>query len=313
MLDTRLLRTFMAVTAAGTYSEAARRLGYTQPAVSQHIRALEKSVATPLFIRVGRHMQLTDAGELLARHGTRILGDLDAAQQQVATLSHLASGRVRLCTFPSAGATIVAAAAAQLRTSGPGVRLQLTESEPPDSLALLRAGRCDITLGFNYDGPPDADTSDLVVTPLLDDDMQVVLPADHPLHRSRTVDLADLSAQTWIAGCPRCRATFVSACAQAGFDPDIAVATDDSLAVQSLVVAGLGIGVLPSLVLSFLRHPRLVMRPLRPAVRRSVAAYTLPDYAKLPAVRATIDALKAQSRRLVQSDAPTDRSEPRDR
>lgn len=293
MLDTRLLRTFQAVVQGGSFSAAARDLGYTQPAISQHMRALEQEVGIPLFIRVGRRMQLTDAGELLNRHCVSILADLSAAREQVAAIRNLAAGRVRLCTFPSASATIVAAAAAELRRNHPGVRIQLIEAEPPRSLELLTSGDCDIALAFNYGDGADALPDGLTAVPLLDDTMEVVLPRGHRLARRQAVALADLADEPWIAGCPKCRATFVQACAAAGFEPDVAFTTDDNLAVQSLVVAGVGVAVMPGLVLSFLRHPKVVVRPLTTQVRRSVSAYTLPDYARLPATALVMDVLRS--------------------
>lgn len=293
MLDTRLLRTFHAVVRGGSFSAAARDLGYTQPAISQHMRALEHEVGIPLFIRVGRRMQLTDAGELLNRHSVGILADLSAAREQVAAIRNLAAGRVRLCTFPSASATIVATAAAELHRNHPGVRIQLIEAEPPRSLELLTSGDCDIALAFNYGDGPDAVPDSVTAVPLLDDTMEVVLPRGHRLARRQAVSLADLADEPWIAGCPKCRATFVQACAAAGFEPDVAFTTDDNLAVQSLVVAGVGVAIMPGLVLSFLRHPKVVVRPLTTEVRRSVSAYTLPAYARLPATALVMDVLRS--------------------
>ncbi len=298
MLDSRHLQMFHEVVRTGSYSAAARTLGYTQPAVSQRMRALERSVGTPLFTRCGRTLRLTEAGAVLARRATEILEDLTAAEHQVTAISKLAAGGVRVCTFPSASATIVAAAVARLNATQPGIRVQLLEAEPPDSLALLQAGKCDITLGFSYPGMPEADPEHCTVVPLLDDEMVAVLPVDHPLARRRTIALPDLSDETWIAGCPRCRAHFVWACEAAGFEPEIAFTTDDTLAVQSLVVSGIGVAVMPSLVLSFLRHPHLIGRPSRPAAHRSVAACTLTDYVQIPATATMLDALRAAATQL---------------
>ncbi|WP_051580513.1 LysR family transcriptional regulator [Pseudonocardia acaciae] len=298
MLDSRHIQTFHEVVRSGSYSAAARSLGCTQPAVSQQMRSLERAVGTPLFTRSGRTLRLTEAGELLSRHAEVILGDLRSAAQQVAAIRRLAAGRVRLCTFPSACATIVASAVTHLRATNPGIRVQLLEAEPPDSLAMVPAGDCEIALAFSYDLSAPTEREDLAVTPLLDDEMVVVLPASHPLTRRRALEVGELADETWIAGCPRCRATFVEACAGAGFTPDIAFTTDDNLAMQSLVVAGSGIAVMPSLVLSFLRHPRLVARPLRPAVHRAVAAYTLPEYLHVPATATMLAALRHTSTQL---------------
>lgn len=298
MLESRQIRMFHEVVRSGSYSGAARTLSYSQPAVSQQMRALERSIGTPLFTRAGRGLRLTEAGKVLARHSAGILDGLEAAEQQVAAIKHLTAGRVRVCTFPSASATIVAAAVTHLNAANPGIRVQLLEAEPPDSLDLLRQGECDIVLAFSYGEEPELEPNGLSATPLLDDEMAVVLPVSHPLARRRTLGLSDLADETWIAGCPRCRTTFVEACADAGFTPDVAFTTDDNLAMQSLVVAGTGVAVMPTLVLSFLRHPQLVARPLRPATHRAVAAYTLVDYLRVPATATMLEALREVSQQL---------------
>lgn len=283
---------FHEVVRTGSYSAAARSLGYTQPAVSQQMRTLERAAGTPLFTRDGRALRLTEAGEVLQRHAAAILDDLEAARRQVAAIRELGSGRVRVCTFPSASATVVAAAVARLRASHPGIEVQLFEAEPPSSLAMLESGECDLTLAFSYEGMPEPATERFAVAPLFDDEMVAVLPDRHPLAGRATIGLAELSGESWIAGCPRCSEHFLRSCAEAGFTPEIAFTTDDNLAVQSLVVAGIGVAVMPSLVLSFLRHPRLVGRPLRPAAHRRVSAYTLPDYLGIPATALMLDALR---------------------
>lgn len=295
-LDSRQLRVFHEVVATGSYSGAARALGFSQPAVSQQMRALERHLGTPLFTRVGRAQRLTEAGRLLAARSAPLLEGLAATARQVAAVRNLAEGHVRVCAFPSASATIVASAVASLRSAHPGIRVQLVEAEPPDSLAMLRAGDCDITLAFHYPGAPEPDSGDFVATPLLEEPLEVVLPEGHPAGEAEGLSLPDLSRETWIAGCARCRAQFVTACDEAGFAPDIAFATDDALAVQSLVVAGVGIAVLPRLGLSFLRHPRLRTRPLRPIPPRSVMAYTWPEHGAIPATARVLAELRAVSR-----------------
>lgn len=295
VLDSRQIRMFHEVVQAGSYSAAARSLGYTQPAVSQQIRALERNVGAPLFTRVGRTLHLTEAGELLARHAVDILGGLAAAQQQLAEVRHLRASQVRVCAFPSASATIVASAVAHLSASNPGIRVRLSEAEPPGSLDMLVAGECDIAVAFTYQETPEPNSDLFTVVPLLDDEIRVVLPVAHPLAGKRSVGLSELSNETWVAGCPRCRTHFVSACEAAGFEPDIAFATDDNLVVQSLVVAGVGVASMPGLVLSFMRHPQLVDVLLRPESRRRVVAYTLPAYEQIPAVALLLESLQTVS------------------
>ncbi|MGK5639553.1 LysR family transcriptional regulator [Streptomyces sp. URMC 126] len=297
MFDSRHIKTFHAVVQAGSYSAAARVLGYTQPAITQQMKALERSVGTPLFTRVGRRMRLTEAGEALARHAETILDTLTVAQQQMSSLTRLRAGRVRVCAFPSAGATLVPEALARLAADHPGVRVELLEGEPPDSLRRLVRGECDITLAFTYPGLHDEVSDELAEIPLLEDQLTVLLPVGHPLARRRAVGLADLAEERWIAGCLRCRTNFLHECAEVGFAPDIAFTTDDNLVVQSLVAEGLGVAMMPGLVLSFLRHDRVTGRPLDPASRRRVSAYVLRDHLRVPATALVLDELKAAAAR----------------
>ncbi|MEW2296098.1 LysR family transcriptional regulator [Streptomyces sp. NPDC006743] len=299
MFDSRHIRTFHAVVDAGTYSGAAAVLGYTQPAVTQQMKALERTVGSPLFVRVGRRMRLTEAGETLARHAEAILTSLSVAEEQVTAITRLRSGRVRVCAFPSANATVVPEALARLAAGHPGIRVQLLEDEPPDSLERLARGACDITLAFTYPGLRESVPDEVVEIPLLEDQLTVLMPVGHPLARRRAVRLADLAEERWIAGCPRCRTNFLHECAELGFAPDIAYTTDDGLVVQSLVAEGLGVAMMPGLVLSFLRLDRVAGRALEPAVRRRISAYVLREHLRVPATALVVDTIKAVAQRRV--------------
>ncbi len=293
MFDSRLLRTFDEVVRAGSYSAAARALGYTQPAITQQMKALERSVGTPLFIRAGRRMRLTEAGEALSRHAETILANMSVAQEQMTALTRLHAGRVRVCSFPSAGATVVPEALTRLAKDHPGVRVELQESEPPESLERVVRGECDISLAFTYPGLHEQVPEELVEIPLLEDQLTVVMPAGHPMAQRRAVKLSELSDERWIAGCLRCRSNFLHECAELGFAPDIVFTTDDILVVQSLVAEGLGIAMMPGLVLSFLVHEKVAGRALDPASRRQVSAYVLREHLRIPATALVIDELKA--------------------
>jgi DNA-binding transcriptional LysR family regulator len=293
MLDSRHIRTFHEVVSTGSFTAAARSLGYTQPAVTQQIRALEREAGVPLFSRDGRRMRLTEAGETLARHAEVILGNLGAAQQQLQALARLRAGRVRVCAFPSANATLIPEALARLLADHPEVRVELQEAEPPESLTRLLAGDFDVVLAFSYPGTHAELPAELVEIRLMEDLLTVLLPVGHPLSRRHAVRLAELAQARWIAGCPRCRANFLQICAAQGFEPDIVVTTDDNLALQSMVAAGIGLAVAPSLVLSFLNHRKVTGRALEPHVRRQVSAYVLREHLDLPATAVVLEALRA--------------------
>ncbi|WP_327317302.1 LysR family transcriptional regulator [Streptomyces sp. NBC_01235] len=305
MIEARHLRVLRAVAATGSFSAAGRELGCTQPAVSQQMKALEASVGTPLLVRSGRAMRLTQAGEALVRHAAGILSGLTAAEEEVAAIAGLRAGRVRLVSFPSGSSTLVPTALAALRAAHPGTRVSLEEAEPPRSVELLREGDCDIALAFRYERAKGGGTGeageagegewdDLVVRPLLTDRLVALVPEGHRLARigsAESVAIGDLAAEPWIAGCPRCRGQLVQVCESAGFTPRIDFATDDYPAVVGLVGAGLGVAVLPQLAIDSVRPRGARAMTLEPAVRREIVALTLPDLAQVPAVTATLEQL----------------------
>lgn len=302
-LDVTALRLMRAIADHGSLTAAAAAVGSSQPAVSQQVRRLERRLGTALLERAGRSVRLTEAGRVLAHHGAAVTAAVHAAAAEVTSLTTLRAGRVRLVAFPSASATLVPRALADLRRRHPGLAVTLDEAEPPQALEALRSGACDLALVFTYpavtgdggrasgSGPDGLDG--LVARHLLDDDSVVALPADHPAARGDEPDLADLADDVWIAGCPRCRGSLLAAGRARGFTPQVAYATDDYVAVLGLVAAGLGVALLPGLVLpTALRTPGVVVRRAGGTVGRTVHAVTTPDLLRVPAVAAALDALE---------------------
>src|ERR687883_538520 len=115
MLDVRRLRVLREVAQRGSFSAAAEALSFTQSAVSQQIAALEREAGTTLVERSARGVRLTEAGEILVRHTDVILARLDDAEAELAALSGLRAGRLRLAAFPSAASSIAPEAIARFR------------------------------------------------------------------------------------------------------------------------------------------------------------------------------------------------------
>ena len=309
MIDAAGLRVMRAIADEGSFTAAAGALGYTQPAISQMVRRLEQRTGTVLVERTGRNVRLTEAGQVLARAAGPVLAALDSAEEEVAAIAGLRSGRVRLMAFPSASATLVPRALALLKARYPDVTISFTEAEPPESIAALRAGDCDLAVAFTYEGTDvvrgEDDLDAFVTTPLLEDDVRLALPRTHALAGRDEVHLDDLADEAWIAGCPRCRGHLVQLCDLAGFRPDVAYETEDYVAVMGLVAEGLGVALIPDLILRTVQHDDVVALPLTPASRRTLAAVTTPDLQRVPAVAATLDALVESARS--QPTSPTTR------
>ncbi|GAB2446333.1 LysR family transcriptional regulator [Streptosporangium sandarakinum] len=311
MLDIVRLRVLAAVARHGSVTAAARELHYSQPSVSHHLARLEAETGAKLVQRVGRGVRLTETGRLLAERAVEIVGRVDSAAAELSAHVGLRAGRVRLAAFPSALGTFVPAAVSLLARRHPGLELRLTETEPPEALRMLRGGHVDAAVVFHYDcTAPEEDGVRLLH--LLDDPSYLVTAASAPIGSGAAASgnaapgtgaptdvapppaggLAAHRGARWIGGCERCRVHLVDLCARAGFEPEIAFTTDDVVAVQALVVAGMGVTVLPGLALRAHRHPAVGVAELPGSVRHiHVATYGEPPLP--PATAALLEALTA--------------------
>jgi len=321
MLDVTRLRVLVAVARHGSVTAAAHALNYAQPSVSHHLARLEAETGTKLVQRAGRGIRLTDAGRLLAERGAEVIGRLDAAENELAVYSGMRAGRLRLAAFPSALGTIVPAAAAMLRERHPSVDLRLNEAEPPEAVRMLRAGYVDVALVFRHEPEGDAvdegdaeplaaETGDMREQMLLSEAVHLIMPSapkGEPLLAPAVTeiwpaDLARLSGQRWIAGCDRCREHLLRQCAVAGFTPKVAFTTDDFVAVQALVMAGLGVATLPAMALRAARNPGVRTVRLRGS-RRSVVAVRYGEPPDPPATALLLDVLRVAAAPSVPSPA----------
>ncbi|MGP3536025.1 LysR family transcriptional regulator [Microbacterium sp. RD1] len=295
-VDAHALRVVKALADHGSVTAAAVALGYSQPAVSQQLRRLERRVGLPLLERVGRGVRLTEAGQVLARHAATVTTALDAAAGDLAELRGQRAGRVRIAAFPSASSAVVPRVIAAVTAQRPGVTIGFIELEPPEAIAAVREGRADVALTFSYAGDRrDAaaeGTSGLSVSTIGSDDVHVVVPTQHPLADRTRVRLQDLRGERWIAGCPQCRGHLLEACKRAGFEPEIAFETDNFVAVESLVAQGVGVAILPGMAVASLPLLTGVAAPRLPdAEARALHVVTARGAEHVPAVRTTLDAI----------------------
>jgi len=288
-VDPRRVLVFREVARAGSLAGAARALGWTQPAVSQQVRQLEREIGTALVLRQGRGVALTEAGQILLRHAEGVADRLAAAEQEVAALTGLAAGTVRLSAFPTAAAVLLPPALVALRERAPALQVHFTEQEPPEAEAAVRSGAADLALVFRHEDDEDAVPGDLLREPLARHPVRAVVRAGWPLPTT----LADLRDQPWIAGCVRCRGHLLRCARRAGFTPDVRFATDDHVVVQRLVASGLGVALLPSWALAASTQPGVVAVDLPDVDGRVVETLARPDARRVPGVAALLAALRA--------------------
>ncbi len=310
MLDVRRLRVLHAVSAYGSVTAAAAALGYSAPAVSQQLAALEREVGMTLTERAGRGLELTPAALILVGHTDALLARLDAAESDLAALRDQVAGRVTLAAFPSAAASFVPLAWAALAGSAPQVRLELTEMEPEESLPAVLRGEADVAVAHEYDLLPRPLDPLFERRELLSDPVLLAVPAGHPLAAGGPlpaggplaaggpVPLSALAGQPFLA--PRestsCAEMIQRACARAGFVPRVVARATDFDVLLSLVAAGAGVTLVPALAA---RRPPPQVRLVSPAepVTRQVFTVSRRGGDRKPAVRVVLDALTAEAAR----------------
>jgi DNA-binding transcriptional LysR family regulator len=292
MLDVKRMRVLKEVADRGSFSAAAEALSYTQSAVSQQIAALEREAGTQLVQRGSRGIKLTDAGETLVRHADAIITRLADAEAELEAIAGGSGGRLRMAAFPTVGATLMPLAIATFRKQHPGVELAMSQLEPVDSVPLLKAGELDIALTIEPDESVEASES-IERTHLFDDTMHAVLAADHPLAAKARLRLKDLSEESWINTTDSCSCSniVVDACFRAGFDPKTAFESDDYLAVQGLVAAGVGVALIPTLGLTTVRDDVVIRDLGKEAPVRQIYAATLSAGQRSRATKAMVDVL----------------------
>jgi DNA-binding transcriptional LysR family regulator len=294
MLNASRLRVLREVVERGSFSDAADALSYSQSAVSQAIATLEREVGAPLIERDRRGIRPTIAGAALSSHAEAILARMDAAQDEVDAIAGGRGGRLRIASFPTAGATVVPPAIAAFRASHPGVEVTLAEDEPEEIAPRLRSGEFDLVLLFEFAGVGERIEAGMRRFPLLEDPLHLALPSGHPLASRRSLRLEDLREEAWVqtSEASPCARHVVRSCHAAGFEPRVSFESDDYQVVQGLVATGVGVALIPELALSTTRDD-IQIRELSPASPvREVFTATPRAAIVTPAVATMLDVLR---------------------
>ncbi|MET7424901.1 LysR family transcriptional regulator [Dactylosporangium sp. NPDC005555] len=243
MLDARKLRLLRDLADRGTIAAVAAAHNYTPSAVSQQLAALEREAGAALLARTGRGVTLTAAGTVLAAHAEDVLAALERATAALAATRTGLSGPLRIGAFPTAMRTLLPGALVALAGEHPALDLTVDELDPALVPARLRDGTLDVALVHDYDLVPIVPDPALDTAPLLEETMY--------LAATRPLELRECRDEPWILAGPGtlCHTMTIRACEAAGFLPRARHHADDFVTVLTLVAAGQGVAVVPSLAL----------------------------------------------------------------
>ena len=272
-MDPRRLRLLLELSRRGSMRAVADELGYTTSTVSQQLAVLAREAGASLVEREGRRVRLTPAGRRLADHAVTILAALEAARADLDPGGDPA-GTVRVAGFATAVRRSLVPVLARLSAEHPAVNLRIHEHEPAEALELLAADDIDLALVYDYTLAPAAFDSALRVTPLWTAAWELAVPAAADAYGEDGEDDAPavfrrFAADGWIVNSRNVADEHVirTIASLAGFEPRIAHRADSLELVQDLIVAGLGVGLLPAdgplaggVRLVPLRHPAVALR-----------------------------------------------------
>lgn len=296
MMEVRRLRLLRNLAQYGTIAATARASSLTPSAVSQQLSLLEQEVGSPLFIRVGRTLVLTEAARILVEHTERVLEALEEAGAAVAELSTGVRGVLRLSAFPTGARALVPGAIARCRREHPDLRVLLSELETAESIERLKNGEVDVALIYEYSLLPKVRSSGVAILPLLEEPLFAALPAgmvsgDGPLGLAELADLPWITAQRD----DELRLTVERACGLAGFTPSLDFTSSDFTVIFALVEAGLGVSLVPRLALESMSTDFQVREVVDPRLSRTVSVAIRAGSKRNPAISAVVQALTSEA------------------
>ncbi|MDN5896680.1 MAG: LysR family transcriptional regulator [Nocardioides sp.] len=249
--EPKRLLIFGTIAEAGSIGAAARILGWSQPALSQHMTALEKDLGVTLFDRTPRGIRLTTAGQLARIRAGEIAASVMGLRSDLAKAFGLGGRNVRLAGFPSFVIGPLAAALGRLEANavtGTDSPLhhsyEVSEAEPPEALTMLDDGSVDIAFLFHHEDETPPERPGYATVDLGTDRLDLLVP-ERWNRAGQIRHLGDVAELPWIMGCVRCRSTAERLCRTSGFEPRTRHITDNPGAIQSLVSNGLGVALLP--------------------------------------------------------------------
>jgi DNA-binding transcriptional LysR family regulator len=307
VLDVRRLRLLRELAARRTVTAVAEALSYTPSAVSQQLAALERDAGVRLIERVGRGVQLTEAGHRLAAHADAVIARLEAAEADLESAAGGVAGRVRVACFQTGAHALVIPALGPLEERHPGVRCELVQAEAENALPALRLGDVDLVIAEEYDHAPRRRDPALEHRELCRDALVFAVPAGHPAEHQETIAFADLRGDEWAGGetGTAWNDMITRACRSiGGYEPNIRHNVDDVRLILSLVAGRGAVGLVPALGLHNEIEGFVWRPPAEGPLERRIFTAVRRGTAERPALQAMREALAEQARALGLETSP---------
>ncbi|MEZ5416568.1 MAG: LysR family transcriptional regulator [Vicinamibacterales bacterium] len=237
-MDLRQLEIIRAIAETGSFTAAGHKLHVSQSAISRQILLLEDELKTPVFLRIGRRIRITPAGESLLQLSHRVFQDLNDTVAQISDSQETLRGTVRILGGMTVCLYVFPTLLSELTKHHPGIDVKIVNDSAERCLQHLRTGTGDIALLTL----PIKD-ADMVTTPVLQEELLVVTSAKHPLTKKRKVNAQDLATQPFVLfeQGSNTRRVVDEFFASSGIEPRIVMETENVEILKALVRHGLGI------------------------------------------------------------------------
>lgn len=293
------LRAFLSVADLGSFRAASDAMFLSQSALSRRVDKLEEALGVRLFIRTTRKITLTAVGRAFVHKARSVLNELESALLGIRDVAERLSGEVSLACVPSAVSYFLPDVIAQYHRLYPRIRVRVMDESSADVLLAVTRGEADF--GLTYIGTQEADVD---FSPLIEELFVVACPKSHPLARRKSVTWDELSGHDYIALAHGSGNRFLidQALARTTSKPRWFCEVHHVPALVSMVVAGLGIGVVPRMALPPNGHQGLIAVPLvDPKVSRILGLISRRGRALPAAAQLLLDLLLATKSKGVSS------------
>ncbi|MCO6005036.1 LysR family transcriptional regulator [Actinoallomurus purpureus] len=273
-MELRHLEYFVAVAEEAHFTRAAERLHLAQSGLSASIRALERELGAPLFVRSTRRVELTEAGRALLAEARRTLASVAAARNAVAAVQGLLRGTLCIGTEQCLGVVDIPAVLSRFRAVHPGVEIRLRQAGSSHLVEEVRAARLDLAFVAISGDPP----AGVTLTSLTTEPMMLVCHPDHRLTANEAVDWSQLEDEVFVDFHADWGARQITdrAFAAAGLRRRVALEVNDVHSLLDFVQHDLGVALVPRPI-AYKRKKNVRVLPLRatpPSWRVSVAVPT---------------------------------------
>ncbi|CAN5593163.1 LysR family transcriptional regulator [soil metagenome] len=289
-MDTERLRLLRELADRGTVAATAHAMSLTPSAVSQQLKILQREAGVELLEPAGRRVRLTEAGRVLVARADDVLAALDRARAEMDAYRTTPRGKVRVALFPSGAAMLLAGLIT--RAAARGIEVEGRDIDRPAADAPAPLADYDVVVVHRDERDTAAWNPRYEARVLLREPLEVVLPPGHPLSTEDGLTLAQLADQPWIGveGGLMVDDVLRSLALLSGVRPRIVQRVNDFRVVEELVLAGVGVALLPRYVLT---ARALVRRPLRGVrIARRVEAVTRAGADARPAIAAVLAILQ---------------------